>query len=58
MAKQLKPPKPPRRPFFGVQLSPVVILAAVLFFALLGLLICFVTDPSFMPRWRPDGIGW
>ena len=52
-----KPPKPPRRPIFGVRLSPAIIIAAILFFMLLGLLICFMTDPNFMPRWRPNGIG-
>lgn len=48
-------PKPPRRPFFGIRLSPVGIITVVLLLVALCLLICFLTDLTFFPKWRPNG---
>lgn len=52
-----RPPQPPRRPFFGIRLSPLVVIMAIILLVGLGLLICFITDPSFFSRWRPNGFG-
>jgi len=47
------PPKPPKRPFFGIKIHPVV---AMIFFLLLvgvGILIAFASNPNFLPAYNP-----
>ncbi len=51
--KTQRPPMRPKRPLFGMRIPPALLAAAVLALMALATLICFASNPNFLPNINP-----
>ena len=49
--RPLRPP--PKQPFFGIKIHPVVMLLFLLALIGIGMLIAFASNPNFLPAYNP-----
>ena len=44
---------PPKPPFFGIRIHPVVVVILFLVLVAVGMLIAFASNPNFLPSYNP-----